>query len=190
MVRFNELRITSDGKKLVIDTEVMELPYYKGLTISEIKIDTYDTFVSDAKPSENTVYTKSDIDSKSLRLTLDIKTDLPKVDVDKLFLFVWVKVKGVPGVDVPCNMDKEYTLGVTFDTCPMYTTFMQKVKEVQQDCNIPYEFIDFYLKYKALQVSIDSGHFTEAVKIYKKYFTKTSIRSLINNCNCNGRNTV
>ena len=42
MIQFNELRITSDNKCLIIDTQVEDLSYFVNVTIDSIFIDTQD----------------------------------------------------------------------------------------------------------------------------------------------------
>lgn len=41
MVKFNELRITDDAEYLVIDAEVMDLPYYDKISITDVIIQDY-----------------------------------------------------------------------------------------------------------------------------------------------------
>ena len=45
MVQFNELKISSDYTKLIIDVSVKDIAYYKNVYLSEVYIDTQDTFV-------------------------------------------------------------------------------------------------------------------------------------------------
>ena len=40
MIRFNELRVTSDRKHLVIDVQIEELDYYQDVFLDTIIIDT------------------------------------------------------------------------------------------------------------------------------------------------------
>lgn len=42
MVKFNELRITEDASHMVIDAEIMDLPYYKNIAITEVVVQHYD----------------------------------------------------------------------------------------------------------------------------------------------------
>ena len=57
MVQFNELRITPDGQKLIIDVSVKDLEYYTNVYLDTIQIDTQDTFV-ESGPSSEVVYTE------------------------------------------------------------------------------------------------------------------------------------
>lgn len=58
MVIINELRITPDGKNLIVEATVENLRYYKQVYIDSVVIDTQDTFSANG-PSSNPVYTTS-----------------------------------------------------------------------------------------------------------------------------------
>ena len=56
MVDFNELYITPDGKKMIIDVSVRDDVYHKNAYLTEIVLDTQDTFVPEiGQPSEEWV---------------------------------------------------------------------------------------------------------------------------------------
>ena len=57
MVQFNELRITPDGQKLIIDVSVKDLEYYTNVYLDTVQIDTQDSFV-ESGPSSKVVYTE------------------------------------------------------------------------------------------------------------------------------------
>jgi hypothetical protein len=56
MVQFNELRITPDGKYLIIDASIKNEEYYNNVIIDSIIIDSQDTFIPSG-PSNNPLYT-------------------------------------------------------------------------------------------------------------------------------------
>lgn len=58
MVIINELRITPDGKNLIVEATVENLRYYKQVYIDSVVIDTQDTFSANG-PSSNPVYISS-----------------------------------------------------------------------------------------------------------------------------------
>ena len=160
MVQFNELKITPDGQRLIIDVSVKDLEYYTNVYLDTVQIDTQDTFV-ESGPSSEVVYSKTiEGNTKSVRLELGIGDLLPSLN-DNLF-FVYVKTKGTPATNTPCGMDNIYTLGITLNTCFIYNSIMQSVKEVAKDCDIPKNFIDSYLRFKAFEICINTEHYTEA----------------------------
>ena len=70
MVTFQELRITPDGQKLIIDVSVKDLEYYTNVYLDTVQIDTQDTFV-ESGPSSEVVYSKTiEGNTKSVRLEL------------------------------------------------------------------------------------------------------------------------
>ena len=183
MVQFNELKITPDGQRLIIDVSVKDLEYYTNVYLDTVQIDTQDTFV-ESGPSNEVVYSKTiEGNAKSVRLELGIGDLLPSLN-DNLF-FVYIKTKGTPATNTPCGMDNIYTLGITLNTCFIYNSIMQSVKEVAKDCDIPKNFIDSYLRFKAFEICINTKHYTEAVNYYNR-FIKGKSTPVTSNCNCYG----
>lgn len=184
MVTFQELRIAPDGQRMVIDVSVKNLEYYTNVYIEEILIDTQDTFI-ESGPSTQTIYSKViEGNVKSVRLELGTGDFLPSLN-DNLF-FVYVKTKGAPAVDTPCGMDNTITLGVTLNKYPIYSDIMQYIKEVNNNCTIPKIFIDKYLRFKAFELSVVTGHYTEAIKYYNKFIKGINIIPINTGCGCYG----
>ena len=182
MISFNELRITSDNRKLIIDVQVRDLPYYSKVYIDSVSIDTQDTY-TDNGPSSKPVFTRIiSGDNKSVRLELsplELGTTLNNL------LFVYVKVKGTPGPDTPCGMDNLITIGVTFNNCPIYNSMMQYIKEVGKNCVIPKNFINLFLQYKALEISINTSHYRQAINLFNKFYKNISVTE-VSTCGCYG----
>lgn len=193
MIRFNELRITKDGKYLIIDVSVRSQPYYNDVYLDSISIDTQDTY-KDGGPSSSIVYFKnianeagSSSGLKHYRLELGVGDFLPSLS-DNMF-FVYVKAKGTPASNTPCGMDNEYTLGVTFNTCALYNAIMSYVRETVNTCSIPKKFIDLFLQFKAIETSINTDHYMQAVEYYNKFIKnlgKTNTSAYTKSCNCYG----
>lgn len=190
MVRFNELRITKDGKYLVIDVSVRSQPYYNDVYLDSISIDTQDTY-KDSGPSSSIVYFK-DITSegaeiKNYRLELSVGESLPSLS-DNMF-FVYVKAKGVPAANTPCGMDSEYTLGVTFNTCALYNAMMSYVRETVKTCAVPRNFINLFLQFKAIETSINTEHYAQAIEYYNRFIKGLNNAGTVvytKSCNCYG----
>lgn len=190
MVTFNELRITKDGKYLIIDVSIRSQSYYNDVYLDSISIDTQDTY-KDGGPSSSIVYHKdiaSESDkAKSYRLELSVGEFLPSLS-DNMF-FVYVKAKGTPASDTPCGMDNEYTLGVTFNPCALYNSFMSYIKEVGNACSIPKNLINMLLQFKAVEASINTDHYAQAIEYYNKFIKnlgKTNTTAHIKSCGCYG----
>lgn len=193
MIQFNELRILPDSSRLVIDVSVQDLDYYDNIFIDSIIIDNQETYSPNGPSSkpvyiytaeEDTikVYSIPDCDSCRPVMTEDesycLLSNQGKVKrvslvlgpndlvLDKKILFVYVKVKGYPNPDTPCGMDNSISMGVTFNLAPLYCNSIHYMKEVENNCNIPKSFIDFVLRFKAFELSIKSGHYTQAIKFW------------------------
>ena len=187
MVQFNELRITPDGQKLIIDVSVKDLEYYTNVYLDGVLIDTQDTFV-ESGPSSKVVYRGSIMgDNKSIRLELGTGNLLPTLN-DNLF-FVYVKTKGAPAANTPCGMDNITTLGVVSNLYPLYQHAFSYIKELGDTCSIPKNFINYILQYKAFELAIKTGHYTEAIRYWKKFFMGIKDSVITSNCGCHGQGT-
>lgn len=179
MIQFNELRISPDSQHLIIDVSVKDESYYDKVYIDSIVIDNQDTYIG-GYPSSNPLYsalTSFESTKKSLRLELST-SDLP---LDGL-LFVYVRAKGTPSPDTPCGKDNITTLGTVTNMYPFYQQAMDYIGELGNTCSIPKNFIDYILRLKALELSIKTGNYTDAIKFYNKFFGNTPIRK--GGCGC------
>lgn len=55
MIQFNELRVTPDGKRLIVDVKVPDIKYYENIYIDTIQIDNQNTFIENG-PSSQPLY--------------------------------------------------------------------------------------------------------------------------------------
>ena len=102
---------------------------------------------------------------------------------DNMF-FVYVKTVGNPSPDTPCGEDNSITLGVTLYIYNILQSFLCSLKELDNKCTIPKLFIDNYLRFKALQLSISTNHYTDAIKYYNKFFKNIDVLQVKSNCKC------
>lgn len=190
MIHFNELRITSDGRHLIIDVSVLSESYYKNVYIDSIVIDNQDTYVGSG-PSSNPVYqysvpdvmsklTEEYVSSKHVRLDLT-PTDLPLNGL----LFVYVRTKGTPAADTPCGLDNMTTLGTITNMYPFYQQAMNYIGELANNCSVSQNFTDYILKMKGLELAVRTGNYTDAIKFYNKFFNgKENIVIRKGGCSC------
>lgn len=184
MIKFTDLRV-SNGH-LIISAEVREIEdYYDNVYIDKIKIDSQDTF-SSTGPSSSLIYESASFPAETKSITLDLDaSDFTDIDMDKTMFFVYAVATGTPSADTPCGMDNVNSLGVTFSLCPIYNETMAYVKEVENTCNLPMSFINMILQLKAIQYSINSGHYTQAIKYYNKFYKNLGVSST-KPCGCHG----
>ena len=75
MIEFKELRVTPDGKTLIIDAAVKDLSYYDNVYIKSVTVDTQDTY-SESGSSTNPLFhyevaSVSEENKKRIRLELN-----------------------------------------------------------------------------------------------------------------------
>jgi hypothetical protein len=190
MIHFNQLTISPDGRHLIIDVSVRSEAYYKNVYLDSIIIDNQDTYVGSG-PSSEPVYSYSVPDETS-ELTgktysqKHIRLDLTPLDLNlDGLLFVYVRTKGSPTMDVPCGMDNITTMGTVSNMYPFYQQAMNYIKELANNCSVPQNFIDYILRLKALELSVRTGNYPDAINYYNRFFSgkaKSSIRK--GGCNC------
>lgn len=210
MVQFNELRITQDNKNLIIDVSIKPLTIYDDVYIDSIIIDSQDTYKENG-PSSNPVYTYTvnkitpvyTLDEpvytadgedssavytevkgvKNVRLVLD-NTDLALNN--KLF-FVYVIATGTPDPSIPCGMDNSISVMPVFNTYNVYQQSMSYIRSIENTCEIPKNFIDYILRLKALELSLNTNNYLLSIRYWNKFFKDTPIQESINTCNCYGK---
>lgn len=122
---------------------------------------------------------------KSKRLELD-KTLIPNISKNLFFVYVMTSPDSIPAADTPCGEDNVYTMGVTSYLYPIYKKALNYVKDLEQSCLIPKNFINYILQYKAFKLAIKIGQYTEAIKYWKKFFMNIKESVIPSNCGCHG----
>ena len=192
MIQFNTLKITQDGKNLIINASVKNLSYYTNVLIGSIIIDNQDTY-SASGPSSNPIYkhsfagkdlvTNEDIAGlKNISITVSAKELLDNNgDLNDDILYVYLIAVGTPSADTPCGMDNVNTLGVALNLRPIYNNGINYIKQVESTCEIPKDFIDFILRYKALDLALKTENYIQANKYWNKFFKNNNVVSLNTN---------
>ena len=196
MIQFNTLKITQDGKNLVINASVKNLSYYTNVLIGSITIDNQDTY-SASGPSNNPIYRHSfagmDLTTgeeiaglKTISITISAKEFLDNDgDLNDDILYVYLTAVGSPSADTPCGMDNVNTLGIALNLRPIYNSGMAYIKQVEKSCEIPKGFINFILEYRALDLALKTENYIQANKYWNKFFKNNDIISLnTNSCGC------
>lgn len=186
MVIFNELRITSDGKNMIVDVSVDPAAYYPNVYLDNIVIDDQNTYINNG-PSTTPVYKyqfPTGVNEKNIRIFIDSSTISSSFDTS--MFFVYVTTKGIPSILTPCGEDENTKMNTVINMYPYYRKSIGYLKEVQKDCDVPVNFINHFLRFQALDYAIKTGHYIEAIKIWKKFFMKFPKTVLFSNCGCNG----
>lgn len=217
MLHWNELRITPDNRYLIIDVSVDNDSYYDNIVLDSIIIDTQNTYVQNGPSSnpiytfkaedrydltysvpedcncnpvlededKSYCFTYGGEQSKHIRLILN-HTDL-NVSLSNNMFFVYAIATGTPAPDTPCGFDNSQIMGTVVNLYSFYQQTMCYIRELENDCQIPKEFINMILRLKALELSIRTGNYPQAIKYWNKFFLNQNNKVPIYNCGCNGR---
>lgn len=185
MLEFKLIKYDSSKKCLNITVKVKDLPYYNGITIEGLVIDNQDTYLSSG-PSEEPIL-KVDYSNQNLKeVTFQLYYKQLGLEVETNMLFIYALAKGTPAPDTPCGKDNVVTMAVYIPPLKsFYSSFISQLNEIEDSCCIPKNFIDSYLKLKALTLCVNTQQLPLAVRIWNKFFTKTYI-SNGQSCKCSG----
>jgi hypothetical protein len=184
MIQINTLKIAPDGKSLIVNAAVKDLSYYENVYIGSLKIDDQDSF-SEFGPSSNPIWQDSYEKKKTVDITIDIAAfDPKKTSLNEDILYCWFEATGTPSSDTPCGMDNTYTLGIAINLRPIYNKGMAFFKEMENNCSMPKEFINFILEYKALDLALKTENYIQANKYWNKFFKGTKVTSIKTGCGC------
>ena len=205
-VIFDQLRISDDGRKMYINAHVNKADYFDNAYIDSITIMTSDKVLETAPgtPTSDYIYTKKiEGNEKEINLVLTANDFTrtwerdPKAmpfkqgDMSRTLFFVYIKCKweGTPGECIPCTLDEETTLGVTFDENMLYQRVMDYTKDLLDECKVPIAFMDFILLWNAFKASIETEHYIPAIKFFNMLFgivDASGHKGIIKGCGCNG----
>lgn len=206
MIIFDQLRISDDGRKMYINAHVNKADYFDNAYIDSITIMTSDKVLETAPgtPTSDYIYTKKiEGNKKEINLVLTANDFTrtwekdPKAmpfkqgDMSRTLFFVYIKCKweGTPGECIPCTLDEETTLGVTFDENMLYQRVMDYTKDLLDECKVPIAFMDFILLWNAFKASIETEHYIPAIKFFNMLFgivDASGHKGIIKGCGCNG----
>ena len=179
MLQWNELRITPDGKHLIVDVEVQPLDFYKNVYIKSIEFNTFNK-ATDYKeyPNSGTIKIKQDsTPKKHVRQVVDIDT------LSKGILFVYAVADGTPTEDTPCGAKEPVLLGIVYNKALLHNMSINMLSTMD-NCNPSKAFIDYILRTKAFELSLESGDYKTAIGYWESFFDKKPITYI--NCNCHG----
>lgn len=191
MIQFNKLSVTPDGKCLVLDASMVNDPLFEHRYITEIFIDSDVTFVSKDIPSDKAYHMWIEgTDTRSIDKTFsaaELASVLKGTDTDlrNHIFFVYVCIDGVVSGMAPCGADESTYIGVAVNWGNLFYRSLDFMKAMKTDCcNIPKRFIDYILRLNALELSIKTGHYENALYFWKKFFSKNK-RHSVSTCGCN-----
>lgn len=184
MINFNDLRISPGGKEMFIDAEIASYSYYDGMYISQIVIDTEETF-NISGPSGEPFYTKSFTEQnkeQSLYLTAD---NFSMASFTGHIYYVYVMVAGLPDSQTPCGWDNSYTMGVVLDWQPIYKIGIDSMRQVVDNCcSLDRDFIDYILRFESFELALRTGQYVLANDKFIQWFQDAESPIVKPPCNC------
>lgn len=205
MVLFDQLRISDDGTKMYINIHVNEATQFNdSLNQYDVYLDKMyictDKGVNETAfcdPEQYEPIYEWEAKENLKEATFIIKTSGPDgfnenfsgATMSNNLFFVFVKCKGTPDPCVPCRLDEEWTLGVTFDVNLLYQKVMQYTRELNDDCEIPKGFIDLVMLWNGFKAAVDTEHYQVAIDFWKRMFFGGSHGMATNRtrpCGCGG----
>lgn len=184
MLEFREIKITRDSKHLYVDAAVKDGQWYDNVYIDGVMIDKAENYVNNG-PSSHAVNIKLDNSINTKRHFFDISPqDIGETSFDGMY-FVYVYTKGLPSMDVPCGKDVNMILLPVYNTYPLYQYSMKFIRQVSKSCCIPKDFIDCILRIRALETSMLTGNYENAIMYFNLFKVKGSNQSIIKGgCGC------
>ena len=216
MIHFNELRYSKDNKYLVVDAAIDNQDYYENVVLDSIIIDNQDTFVANGPSSNPIyTYKVSDTYDKTYSIPEECSCNPVKVKEDESYcftygldnmkhvrielplntlgidycsdiLFVYVIASGTPAADTPCGFDNSKIMGTVVNLQGIYNSMLSYIREIENNCAIPKEFIDAILRFKAIEIGVRTGNYPLVIKYWKKFFSGKKNISVTKNCGCYG----
>lgn len=189
MVRFNDLKISYDGKCFTLYVSVDSASYYAERYITNVFIDSDSTFNNSVSPSNRAIHIEMPPNgSRTFRKVFscgELSSIITSRTLKNHMLYVFVELDGPITGDAPCGSDVDMFLGVAVDWNSLYHGSLNYMKQITRDCcNIPKEFIDYILRMKSLELSLKTGHYSIAKNIWDRFFAKKK-RTISSVCGCN-----
>lgn len=172
MITFNELRYSEDGKILIIDASVISSTYYEDVYIEKVSIDSHKNYVATGPSSkaQKLWEDSGDENRKNVRIEIPLTDILDRTPSD--LFYVYVQCKGTPSPDTPCGLDNITTLGILVDWKHLYDQGLKFMKDVINGCcDIPREAINWFLRYKTLEMCLATGNYVKANETWDAWFS-------------------
>lgn len=175
MIKYNKIQI-KDKNSILLDIEVENLPYYSDIKIRKVNIYNAKSYPSRTVIGGYGIAPQAPAETH-LEVTIPVATTKDLIIIEPV-------IEGVVSPDTPCGKD-EVNLAVLYDEDYINSLGLGYLRELGDTCNIPRGFIDFILRKHALDMSIATCNYNEAIK-YWNMFT-ISNGTTLKGCGCRGK---
>lgn len=137
--------------------------------------------------SKDYCFTIDDYSKKRVKLIL--KPEDLGVPIAGNMFFVYAISSGEPLSDTPCELRNSRIIGTAINLYPIYKQSMLYTRELGDTCSIPKNFVDYILKIKALDLSLKTGNYQEAIRYWNRLFKNLYYTNNVefSNCGCYGK---
>lgn len=182
MIKILNIQLDRETDVLTIKAGIEDKEFFKNVYVDKIIIDDHETY-SPVGPSSNAIYTYT-VDGNLKEITIEVPNMVVNGGFYGKLLFIYATAKGVPLSTTPCGQDETVAMKVAADYCSFYNKIMPHIKELSNTCKIPRDFIDNYLKFKAIQVAVNTKNFQEACNFWTQFYSCQT--PTYKSCGCNG----
>lgn len=170
-IKFDELNISRDSTTIEVNARVVN-DTGEGFVITNISIDSCATFNEMlGHPSGNPLVSE-DFASEEVSLEVEDSTKFKNK-----MLFVWVTASD--------GFDTVYSMKPLINWYAVYQKAMCYIKHLPcKTCKPPMGFIDFILKIKGIEYSLETENYTQAIRLWKSLNTRKA-SDMEDDCGCN-----
>ena len=192
MLQWNELRITPDGRYLIIDVEVQHLDYYANVYLESVAFNVFnksedyleypnDKAINVWKDSTLDVYPPNTESGQVKHIRKFI--DLDGTNIQNGLFLVYAVANGEPTEDTPCGAKDRVLVGITYNKGLLYKNSIAALGTMN-NCIPSKDLIDYILRTKAFELSLATGDYKAAIDYWNGTFKKAITHK--NHCGCHG----
>lgn len=178
MIDINKFYIREDGKAIIIDVSIKDSEYFENVYLNTIEL--YDL---DGNELYRLSVVTENIKHKELVLTKD---DVSLVNVETTIFKLKVTTIGTPSPSTPCGEDVDEVKAYTYYKGTLYNMMLNYLKELNVNCTIPQGFIDSMLKFKGVDVALNTDNPELAKDLWDRIINNTTNSVVSSNCGCHG----
>ena len=167
-----EMSITPDTKLLkvsvYVNNSILDETIEEGMKgLSQAHISVYNQENPDKPLLEITTDEETELVNNDIKITKEFTEEELKCEVLNNMFFVKIKIVLTQGEEHSVKVEEDIKGTVLYPT-NLYKKMINVLREEHKKrCELPKNFIDAYLRYKGLQLSLLTGNQEDAIKYFK-----------------------
>lgn len=170
MINFKNCLVTENS--IYIDVRIKPHVFFDNCYINRVVINDIDTFHTTGPNLDACIFDSGELEGDHKKYIEFIKcSEFWKSvrNISKNIYFIYVQIKGLPAMNTPCGNDVEWYSIAIIDYKYIYDRCLHYVRELNHcKCAKPRHFIDFILKFKALEMCLISKEWERAIEFFKE----------------------